>query len=147
MAFYPVSPNCSNAASVALPFISHLSSLDPQLFLSRKHFSGSSTGRAQFYCLHHACQRDLKSQSFLGQCARPLYCSHRQPPLKILVPIHPIFLVANNAMALIGRVFGELCKELIFVIIGGCKKGVEMCPCCRLSAALSNWSAAGCLGS
>lgn len=118
-------------------FLSHLSSLDPQNFLLRKHFSASSSGWVQSCCLHHACQRDLKSQSFLGLCARSLYSSHRHPALKIQVPIHPIFLVANSAMALIRRVFGEPCKELAFVMAGGCKKIVAMCPSCRLSAALS----------
>lgn len=46
-------------------------------------------------------------------------------------------------MALIGRVFGEFCKDLVFVMTGGCKKGVEMCPCCRLSAALSKLKCCG----
>lgn len=46
-------------------------------------------------------------------------------------------------MALIGRVFGEFCKDLVFVMTGGCQKGVEMCPCCRLSAALSKLKCCG----
>ena len=129
-----MAPNCSNATSVALQFTFPL--LGSTAF-PEKDSSASSTGWVQLSCQHHACQRDLKPCSFLGPCATSLYCSHRQPELKIQVPIHPTFPAASSAMALIGRVFGEPCKELAFVMAGGCKKGVEMCPCCRLSAALS----------
>lgn len=125
MSFYPVSPNCRNAASVALPFISHLSSLDPQFFLPRNHFSASSTGWVQLYWLHLVCQRNVKSKSVLEQYNKSLYCSHRQPALRIQIPTHPPCSKQCYGPYSIA-VFREVWEELALVLTRGCKKDDEV---------------------